>query len=58
LLRTLLRIVEVNPLLFGGLSAGLSIAATKRHQRLGDILAGTLVVRIKEIPSTHGAAGK
>lgn len=58
LVRTLLRIVEVNPLLFGGLPAGLSIAFTKRRQRLGDILAGTAVVRIKEVPATLGAAGK
>lgn len=42
--RTLLRILEANPLLFGGLPAGLVIMASERNQRLGDLAAGTLVV--------------
>jgi uncharacterized RDD family membrane protein YckC len=37
-------ILEVNPLLLGGLPAGLVIISTKRKQRIGDLLAGTLVV--------------
>src|SRR5215213_2674403 len=44
LLRTLLRVVEANPLLLGGLPAGLAILTSKRNQRLGDLAAGTLVV--------------
>ena len=44
LVRTLLRVVEANPLLFGGLPAGVTILASKRNQRLGDLAAGTLVV--------------
>jgi len=44
LIRSVLRIVEVNPLLLGGLPAGLVIIATERKQRIGDLLAGTLVV--------------
>lgn len=44
LIRSVLRIVEVNPLLLGGLPAGLVIIASERKQRIGDILAGTLVV--------------
>ena len=44
LIRSALRIVEVNPLLLGGLPAGLVIISSKRKQRIGDILAGTLVV--------------
>lgn len=44
LIRGVLRLFEVNPLLFGGLPAGLVIVATERRQRIGDILAGTLVV--------------
>ncbi len=44
LIRTLLRIIEANPLLFGGLPAGVAILASKRNQRLGDLAAGTLVV--------------
>ena len=43
-IRTVLRVLEVNPLLLGGLPAGLSIMFTKRKQRLGDLAAGTLVV--------------
>src|ERR1700745_2303377 len=37
LVRTLLRVVEANPLLFGGLPAGLAILASKYNQRLGDL---------------------
>lgn len=44
LIRTALRIFEVNPLLLGGLPAGLVVIATERKQRLGDLLAGTVVV--------------
>ena len=43
-IRSALRIVEVNPLLLGGLPAGLVIIASERKQRIGDLLAGTLVV--------------
>ena len=44
LIRSALRIIEVNPLLLGGLPAGLVIISSKRKQRIGDLLAGTLVV--------------
>ena len=46
-IRTAMRVLEINPVLLGGLPAGLSILATRhRHrQRLGDLLAGTVVVR-------------
>jgi uncharacterized RDD family membrane protein YckC len=43
LIRTLVRLVEANPLLFGALPAGLAILVLKRDQRLGDLAAGTLV---------------
>jgi uncharacterized RDD family membrane protein YckC len=43
-IRTLLRVIEVNPVLLGALPAGIVILATKRKQRLGDMLAGTVVV--------------
>ena len=46
LIRSALRIVEVNPLLLGGLPAGLVIIASERKQRIGDHLAGTLVVSV------------
>jgi uncharacterized RDD family membrane protein YckC len=44
LVRTLLRVVEANPLLLGGLPAGVAILASERNQRIGDLVAGTLVV--------------
>jgi uncharacterized RDD family membrane protein YckC len=49
LLRTLLRLVEVNPLLIGGLPAGIALLSTRRHQRIGDVLADTYVVRKKDL---------
>jgi len=42
--RTGLRIVEVNPLLFGAIPAGLVLISSERKQRLGDMLAGSVVV--------------
>jgi uncharacterized RDD family membrane protein YckC len=47
LIRGFLRIFEVNPLLLGGLPAGLVIIASERKQRIGDLLAGTVVVSDK-----------
>lgn len=44
LIRGALRLIEVNPLLLGGLPAGLVIIASQRKQRIGDLLAGTVVV--------------
>ena len=53
LTRTLLRIVEANPLIFGYLPGAIFIALTRHHQRLGDLLAGTVVVRLKEVERTQ-----
>jgi uncharacterized CHY-type Zn-finger protein/uncharacterized RDD family membrane protein YckC len=47
IIRGILRVVEVNPLLLGGLPAGLVIISTAQKQRIGDILAGTVVVSDK-----------
>jgi uncharacterized RDD family membrane protein YckC len=44
LIRSIKRVIEVNPLLLGGLPAGLVIISTERKQRIGDLLAGTVVV--------------
>jgi len=49
LIRGGLRLVEVNPLLLGGLPAGVVIIASQRKQRIGDLLAGTVVVSNKLI---------
>jgi uncharacterized RDD family membrane protein YckC len=45
-IRTLLRVVEVNPLVLSGWPACISIICTSRRQRIGELLAGTVVVRI------------
>ena len=47
LIRGGLRILEVNPLLLGGIPAGIAIMASTRRQRIGDMLAGTVVVSNK-----------
>ncbi|HWB08558.1 MAG TPA: RDD family protein [Pirellulales bacterium] len=44
LVRTFLRLVEVNPLLLGGIPAGVIAMMSRRKQRLGDMIARTLVV--------------
>lgn len=44
LVRTLARIVEVNPFCMGGLPAGIVAMMSPRKQRIGDMLAKTLVV--------------
>jgi uncharacterized RDD family membrane protein YckC len=45
-IRNGLRLVEVNPLLFGGLPAGIAILSSDRRQRIGDMLAHTVVVSV------------
>src|SRR5262249_5780869 len=47
--RTLLRVVEVNPVLLGAIPGGLVVMWTKRKQRLGDIFGHALVVRRKDV---------
>jgi len=55
-IRGVLRIIEVNPLLLGGLPAGLVIISTERKQRIGDLLAGTVVVSNKLVWKSEPAA--
>jgi MFS family permease len=55
LIRTLLRLVEVNPFLIGGIPAGICVIATKRKQRLGDLAAGTYVIPIKDLAAILNA---
>lgn len=43
-IRTLARIIEANPLLLGGLPAAIAILCNKRRQRIGDMIADTVVV--------------
>jgi uncharacterized RDD family membrane protein YckC len=43
LLRTALRLFEVNPFLLGALPGAICVLATRRRQRFGDLLANTVV---------------
>jgi uncharacterized RDD family membrane protein YckC len=49
ILRTLLRVAEVNPVLLGGIPAGIIVLSTKARQRLGDIVAVTFVLRAEDL---------
>ncbi len=44
LIRTLWRMVEINPVLLGGIPAAVSVVAAANHQRFGDRFAKTLVI--------------
>ena len=48
LIRTLARLLEANPFLLGGIPPGLAIFGSARKQRIGDSLAGTVVVSRQE----------
>ncbi len=43
-LRTLTRLIEVNPVLIGGIPAGLAVCLSKERQRIGDMWADTYVI--------------
>ncbi|WP_162301437.1 RDD family protein [Cognatilysobacter segetis] len=47
--RTLFRLIEVNPVLAGGIPAGIAVLASKHRQRLGDMVAGTYVLRDRDL---------
>ncbi len=58
LLRTLLRVVDTNPLLLGGIPAGICVLTSREKQRLGDIAAKTFVVKVKDLdPEARGNQG-
>lgn len=48
-IRTFFRLFEVNPILFGGLPAGLVALFSRTHQRLGDMAAHTFVLRDEDL---------
>lgn len=49
IIRTLMRLVEVNPMLMGGIPAGITALVSKHHQRLGDMMARTYVLHREDI---------
>jgi uncharacterized RDD family membrane protein YckC len=55
LVRTLLRLVEVNPFLVGGIPAGIALLASKDHQRLGDMAARTYVIPLSALRAANTA---
>ncbi|MEK4429901.1 MULTISPECIES: RDD family protein [Paenibacillus] len=54
LIRTLIQLVDTNPLFFLGLPAGLCVLVTPRKQRIGDMAANTYVVKVRDL----GKAGR
>jgi uncharacterized RDD family membrane protein YckC len=48
LIRTVARLLEANPVLLGGIPAGIAIFSSERKQRMGDALAGTVVISRKD----------
>jgi uncharacterized RDD family membrane protein YckC len=54
-LRTIIRIIEVNPLLLGGIPAGIIAGISAKGQRLGDMLANTLVLRMADVRSLRNS---
>ena len=48
-IRTLTRLLEVNPILLGGIPAGIIADRSQARQRWGDMLAGTYVVFSKDL---------
>lgn len=49
LIRTLIHLVDTNPLLFFGLPAGICVLVTPRKQRIGDMAANTYVVKVRDL---------
>jgi uncharacterized RDD family membrane protein YckC len=51
LLRTVARLLEANPILLGGVPAGIVIFASPKRQRWGDAMAGTVVIPRRDASS-------
>ncbi|AWH48651.1 hypothetical protein C1925_05550 [Stenotrophomonas sp. SAU14A_NAIMI4_5] len=49
IIRTLMRLIEVNPMLIGGIPAGIAALVSRHHQRLGDMMARTYVLHREDI---------
>lgn len=53
--RCVLRLVELNPVLLGGIPALVAYLSTPHHQRLGDLAAGTFVLTRSDRAALRGA---
>lgn len=49
IIRSAFRLVEVNPYILGGLIAGIVCFSSARRQRIGDLVAGTYVIKVKNL---------
>lgn len=49
IIRTLFRLLEVNPFLAGGIPAGVAVLSTSCRQRIGDMAAKTYVLRDRDV---------
>jgi uncharacterized RDD family membrane protein YckC len=54
LIRTIFRLVEANPLLLGGILAGIAASVSKERQRLGDMAANTYVIKSRDASKSAG----
>ncbi|QDS37519.1 RDD family protein [Brevibacillus brevis] len=52
-IRSLIRLFEANAFLLGGLPAGISVLASDKRQRLGDLAANTYVVKVKDLNNVN-----
>jgi uncharacterized RDD family membrane protein YckC len=55
-IRTFARLFEVNPLLLGGIPAGIAVLASRTRQRVGDMMAKTYVIRARDLAKLQPAA--
>ncbi len=49
LIRTFFRLFEVNPVLLGGIPAGIVVLLSQKRQRLGDMVAKTFVLHVCDL---------
>ncbi len=54
ILRTIPRLIEINPFLLGGIPGGIAILVSKKKQRLGDMLANTYVLKNEDLSLVSG----
>lgn len=53
-IRTAFRLIEVNPVIMGGLIAGVCVLASRNRQRLGDMVAKTYVLMKQDAETARG----
>jgi uncharacterized RDD family membrane protein YckC len=56
MIRTLFRLIEVNPFFLGGIPAGVALLSTECKQRIGDLAAQTYVLPVKALTAAAAVA--